>query len=322
VIAVRLLKDGVVVREALFKHLPVTLGREQGCDFPLFDGSVSRAHARIEREESGGLVLRDSGSRNGLHVGPVKVQAAPVDGLLHCLIGAVEVEIEPLVDATTQEIRLHDWRKLERRRGLSDYLRYAVVGMLGWLTMWVVEPSFWSPWQKDRGVALLGQALAALLALPLAAALLFVLLKAFGRRLRLADTLEALSRLVWLSPLASAAAYVAYYPLPATTFALVRGLLGMAVAAWIAASLAAIRRPGPSRLFRAAWATAAVLLAAGFGAIASLTSERTGQPKLDFHVQVPLAGYAGRSESLDDYWKRLDQAIGQTAAEEKRAKAE
>jgi hypothetical protein len=314
-IAVRLLKDGAVVREALFKELPVTLGRDAGCDFPLFDRSVSRGHARIERDEAGALVLRDAGSRNGLHLGPLRVAVAPVDGVLRCLVGAVEVEIEPLPGDDTQEVRLHDWRRLERRRGPRDYLRLTALGVLGWLATTLVEPSFWSPWEKDRGVALLGHALAALISLPLCGALLLVLLKAFGRRLRLGDTLDALARLLWLPPLAEAVAYLADYPLPAAASGALRALLGVAVAAWTTATLAAVRRPGPSRLFRAGWALAAALAASGLGAYASLRSKRTGEPQLDFHVQVPLGGYAGRAESLDQYFARLDQVAAQAAAQ-------
>ena len=314
-IAVRLLRDGAVIRETLFRELPVTLGRGESCDFPIFDASVSRAHARLEKDATGALVLRDSGSRNGLHVGPVRVESAAVDGLLHCLVGTVDVEIETLKDATTEEIRLHDWRKLERRRGARDYLRYTVVGVLGWLAATAVEPDFWSPWQKGRGVALLGHALGALVALPLGGALLLVLLKAFGRRLRLGDTIQTLSHLVWLSPLASLVAYLLYYPLSAAAFTSVRGLLALAVAAWATVALASIRRRGPSRLFRAAWALAVVALAGGFVVVAGLTSERAGQPHLDFYMQMPLGRYGGRSESLDAYFTRLSETAQQAAAE-------
>lgn len=314
-IAVRLLREGAIAREALFRELPVTLGRGEDCDFPIFDASVSRVHARLEKDANGALMLRDSGSRNGLHVGPVRVESVPIDGLLHCLVGTAEIEIEPLRDAITQEIRLHDWRMLERRRGSRDIFRYTLLGVLGWLAAVVVEPSFWSPWQTGRGTSLLGHALGALLALPLAGAVLLVLLKAFGRRLRLADTLETLSRLAWLSPLAGLAGSLAYYPLSAEAFASVRGLLALAVAAWATASVAAVRRRGPSRLFRAGWMFAAITIAAGFGAVAGLSSERAGQPQLDFYVQMPLGNYAGRSESLDAYFTRLSETAQQAAAE-------
>lgn len=313
-IALRLLKDGVVIREALFREPPVTLGRGESCDFPIFDASVSRSHARLERDAQGALVLRDVGSRNGLHVGPQRLETVPVDGVLHCSVGTVEVEIEPLKDVATQEIRLHDWRKLERRRGARDYLRYTALGILGWLATWITEPGFWSPWQKGRGVTLFGQALGALVALPLLGVALLVLLKAFGRTLRLADSLQTLAHLAWLSPLASVLAYLAYYPLSAGAFGAARGLLAVAMAAWAVSSAASIRRPGPSRLFRAAWALAVVVLAAGFGLVAGLTSEKTGQPHLDFYVQMPLGSFAGRSESLDAYFTRLSETAQKAAA--------
>jgi pSer/pThr/pTyr-binding forkhead associated (FHA) protein len=123
VIALRLVKDGAVVRETLFRSLPVTLGRGEECDFPLFDASVSRRHAVLERDADGALVLRDLGSRNGLHLGPQRVEKLKVASLVHCLVGTVELELEPLRDADTLEIRRHDWQSLERRRGPRAHLR-------------------------------------------------------------------------------------------------------------------------------------------------------------------------------------------------------
>jgi FHA domain-containing protein len=315
VIALRLLKDGAVVRETVFRTLPVTLGRGEDCDFPIFDGSVSRRHAVLEREPAGALVLRDLGSRNGLHVGPKRVPSVPVAALVQCLVGTVELELEPLREGDTQEIRLHDWHNLERRRGARAYLRALALGTVGWLAAWATEPSFWSPWEKGRSVSLLSQALAALVGLPLLAVVLLVLLKAFGRKLRVADALETLARLLWLAPLANVLTFIAYYPLSSSAFDTLRGLLLLAALAWGAGALAAIRRPGPSRLFRAAWAAVVVVLALGVGVVAGLSHDKTGEPELDFHVQMPIGSYAGRSESLDAYFTRLSEAAQQAAAE-------
>ena len=52
-IAVRVRRNGTFVREALFRDLPVTLGRGPENDVVLFDPSVSRAHARLEADELG-----------------------------------------------------------------------------------------------------------------------------------------------------------------------------------------------------------------------------------------------------------------------------
>ena len=314
-IALRLVKDGAVVRETVFRALPVTLGRGADCDFPIFDGSVSRRHAVLEREPAGALVLRDLGSRNGLHVGPHRVASVPVAALVHCLVGTVELELEPLRDGDTQEIRLHDWQNLERRRGARAHLRALALGTGGWLATWATEPSFWSPWEKGRGVALLSQALAALIGLPLVAVMLLVLLKAFGRKLRMADALEALARLLWLAPLANVVAFVAYYPLSSSGWGTLRGLLVLSALAWGTGALAAIRRPGASRLFRATWAATVLLLAAGFGVVADMSNDKAGEPELDFHVQMPLGSFAGRSESLDAYFTRFSETAQQAAAE-------
>ena len=59
----------------------------------------------------------------------------------------------------------------------------------------------------------MGSAIAALLLLPLASAVWLVALKAFGRKLRIADTLRAVSRLPWLGLVVFAVAYLSYYPL-------------------------------------------------------------------------------------------------------------
>ena len=314
-IALRLVKDGAVVRETVFRSLPVTLGRGADCDFPIFDDSVSRRHAVLEHDAAGVLVLRDLGSRNGLHLGPQRVASLPVAALVHCLVGTVELEIEPLRDSDTLEIRLHDWRNLERRRGARAHLRTLALGTAGWLAAWVTEPSFWSPWEKGRTVTLLSQALAALVGLPLLGVLLLVLLKAFGRKLRLADALETLARLVWLAPLVNVVSFVAYYPLSSSAYDALRGLVVLAALAWGAGTLAAIRRTGNSRLFRAAWAAALLVLAAGIGVVAGLSHDKAGEPELDFHVQMPLGSFAGRSETLDAYFAQLSLAAQQAAAE-------
>ena len=53
-IAVRVLRDGRVVRETVLSSMPATIGRGPECDLVLFDDSVSRAHARIEAGDGGG----------------------------------------------------------------------------------------------------------------------------------------------------------------------------------------------------------------------------------------------------------------------------
>lgn len=318
-IALRLLSDGAVVREAVFRDAPLVLGRGPEADFPIVDDSVSRLHARLDRDPAGHLVLTDLDSRNGLHVGPRRVAKVALAGRLRCMVGGVEVEIEADPGDVTRELRLHDWRRLERRRGPRAHLGYALLGVLGWLATVALEPAFWSPWEKGRAVALLGHALGALVTLPLVATLLLTLLKAFGRRLRLADVLAALAGLVWLLPATSLLAFLAYYALPSATFSALHALLYPAAGAWAAAVVATLRRPAPSRRLRALCALAVLAVAAGFGLVGRLAAERSGEPRPDFHVQAPIAGYAGRAEPLDDYFAAVaaeaEAAAAQAAAQ-------
>ena len=140
-----------------------------------------------------------------------------------------------------------------------------------------------------------------------------ILLKAFGRRLRMADCLRTLAQLAWLPLLLNVLSYLLYYPLSADAYGAARGALTMGFLAWGVGKTAATRRPGPTRLFRIAWGAAVVLLAAGFSMVAGMTSERTGQPQLDFHVQMPLGSFSGRSESLDAYFTSLSETAQHAA---------
>ncbi len=44
---------------------PITIGRDDDIELPLSDGSISRRHCRVEREDSGRYILVDLGSTNG-----------------------------------------------------------------------------------------------------------------------------------------------------------------------------------------------------------------------------------------------------------------
>jgi hypothetical protein len=124
------------VRETVFRSLPVTLGRGADCDFPILT-TPSLAPARgAGARPRGALVLRDLGSRNGLHLGPQRVASLPVAALVALPVGTVELELEPLRDSDTLEIRLHVWRNLERRRGARAHLRTLALGTAGWLAAW------------------------------------------------------------------------------------------------------------------------------------------------------------------------------------------
>jgi hypothetical protein len=313
VIAVRVLRDGVVVREAVFRALPVTLGRGPECDVVLFDASVSRLHARIEAEESG-PVLRDLGSRNGLRVGSARVASAPVAGLLRCRVGLAEVEIEASSDAETREIAVVDWdHGQDKRRTLVDHMGYLALGTAGILAAEVADPQFWSPWNQTKTVQLLGASLSAVIGLPLASFVLMVALKAAGRRLRFGDTLSALCRATWLLVAGFAIAYASYYLLPPGVHELLGQLLSCAV--FVAAGLIAVgvRRRRPVLLFRLAWSFALAAGYVGILATAHVAARRAGQPHSDYSVQPPLAGWTGPARDLASYEARL-RATAEAAA--------
>ncbi|MBX7187150.1 MAG: FHA domain-containing protein, partial [Vicinamibacteria bacterium] len=70
VLVIRVLREGLVVREELFRSTPVSIGRSPGCHLVLTEPSVSREHARIDRDPGGGYVIIDGAGTNGLYSGP------------------------------------------------------------------------------------------------------------------------------------------------------------------------------------------------------------------------------------------------------------
>lgn len=320
-IAIRLLHDGHVVREQVFERLPVEIGRAGGDGFSLVDGSVSRRHATLELGEDGTLELRDQDSRNGVWLGHARVARVTVAGRTRCHLGEVELEIERLAsDAPTLEVKLSELAP-ERRRGRLDLLRYLAAGVTGWIALVVLQPSFWSPWNKGLGAQLLGHGLAALVLLPLGAAVLFVLLRAFGRRLRLADTLQAVGRVMWLWPAAALVGYVGYYALPNAWLGWLGLLVSLATSATAVAVLASVRRT-PVRRFATAWAIATTLIVGGIVWTSSLAAQRAGQPNPDFHVQAPLLGAIGPAVELDDFLGAVGTLATETAADAERVRLE
>jgi FHA domain len=312
-IGIRVLRDGACVREAVFSSLPVTIGRSPASDLILLDDSVSRTHARLQADENGGLRLHDLGSRNGVHVGPARIENVAVDGLLRCRVGVVELEIEPLGEADTREIKLGDWNRFERRRTVGDQARYLLTGVLGWLAGIAIAPGFWSPWNKSRGVQLLGSGIGMLIALPLAAAVLLVALKAFGRQLRVADTLGSLAALTWIWPAYQALCFLAYYPLAAAAFGAFKTGLFTVASVVAVIVLAGVRRRPPSTRFRTVWAVVTLVLVGGLLSTIGLAARRNGEPALDFHVQVPLFGWAGRASDMDAYMARVRATAAEAA---------
>jgi hypothetical protein len=312
-IAVRVVRDGVIVREEVHRALPVRIGRGPENELVLLDESVSRAHAAVDRDPDGTLVLRDLTSRNGLRQGALRVERLRLAGSQRVHVGGVELEIFVPSADDTQEIRPED--APERRRTFRHHLGYLLVGTMGWLAYAVTRVELWSPWEKNRAGDVLTQALAALFLQPIAAFLLLVLLRAAGRRVRISDTLRAVARILWAFPLQALATMVAYYVLSPGMLSRVDGWLSSIVTIVIVVTLASVGRRGPSGGFRIAWAATLALLMVGLHAVGSIAARREGQPQTLYHVQIPLAGRTGPTASLDTYLKDLRQASADAAGQ-------
>jgi hypothetical protein len=313
VIAVRVLKEGAVVRETVLARLPATVGRDASCDLVLFDPSVSRRHAVLEQEDAG-VVLRDLDSRNGILVGGTLRKEAPLASVLHCQLGAVSLELERVPPGDTGAYSLADLQRVERRHRIARPLLAVGVGLAGFLLGTAAEPSFWSPYQKNRGLELSGQALGFLVMLLLAAFGLLIVLKAAGRTVRMADTLAACARVVWLWPAVILLRSASYYALGVDAHAFVReALLPNAAAAFGVATLAAVRRPGTSRRFRLAWAVAILAVATASEINDGLTARRAGTPALDHAVMPPVGNWTGPSVSEDAFLKAFERESAEAA---------
>lgn len=313
-IAVRLVRDGAVIREALFDRLPISLGRGAQCDFVLTDPSVSRLHARLEREAEGRVVLVDAGSVNGLHAGPSRVAQLTVGGTVRCRLGAAELEIEKVGDDATLEVRAEQWDRYEQRRSLGHHALYLGLGVLGFALRQVLEPGFWSPWQRNRASELVGSLVGILVLLPVLAFLLFIALKAAGRPVRVADTLQALARLVWLLPLWFVLASAADYLLGGAAQAAATAFLTWAATVAAIVYAATLRRPGRQRAFAIGWAVAVTVLWAGGQLATAMGQRRLGVPQNDYVVRPPLGRFAGRATDLNSYLARV-RATSKEAAD-------
>lgn len=66
----------------------VRIGRDASCDVVIDDPNVSRRHAEL-RTESGGWVLVDTNSTQGVHVAGERVQTVPIAGRVEVVLGRV-----------------------------------------------------------------------------------------------------------------------------------------------------------------------------------------------------------------------------------------
>lgn len=307
-IALRVLRHGVVVRELLVSSLPAEIGRGAGSAVVLADASVSRVHARLERDAEGRLLLRDLGSRNGLRVGARRVETAVVDGLLRCHVGGAEIEVEPIAAGDTLDVPLGAAQAPRR-----PHRPWAALGALGltaagWLALKAQDRELWSPWNDSRGVALLGTLLGALVTAALVGFVLLVALKAVGRDVHLSDTLGALARLSWCLAGLEALSIAAAYVLAPASAQRLSGLLLDGLVLGGSLYLVGLRRRGPSLGFRLAWAAGLALLMAGVETTTRLSARHEGQPSVSYDVLPPLFGWAGRSVALDAHLTRVRDA--------------
>ncbi len=310
-IAIRVLHDSRVVREALFSALPVTIGRAPGNTVVLADTSVSRSHARIECSEDGQVRVVDLGSRNGLYVDGQPLPCAVLDRSLTLRLGQTELQVATVSECPTLDVPFEARRVPDRRRGLPARLGYLAIGVAGVLAGQLLAAEFWSPWNHPRWIGLLGGAIGAAIALPAVAGAFFLVLKVVGRRIRMADTLRAVGLLAWLTPAAHVAFLLGYYPLSPSQYALFELGLGAVAGAMAFAILASVRREPRSLVFTLGWAATVLALVVGFVSVSAMTDRKRGQPSVDLKLQAPIAGYAGRTESFDSFLAAVRQAAAE-----------
>lgn len=321
-IAVRLLAEGAVVREAVFSaDAPLALGRGPECDFVIVDPSVSRQHARVRRDETGAVWIEDAASRNGLVVGGVKLERAevPAEGVLRCRLGAAELELAVASAEATLELARPQPPAHPARRALQAVAFWAA-GIAALVAAAVIQPSFWSPWDKERATSVSWLVLTAAVTLPILAFVLVGLLRIAGRRLRLRDTLRALAVVCGGWALVEAFTQAAAYALSVPAHGVLDGVLSGTAAAVSLAYLASVGRAGRRRRFFLAWVAATGALVIAMSAVERLAARQAGTPALDYDVAVPVYGLTGPAADLEGYLAlvRGDFEAGARQAEEER----
>ena len=320
-IAIRLLVDGAVVREGVFREGSALIGRGPESDFPVVDPSVSRRHARVRTDEVGAVWIEDAGSRNGLRTGAGRVEraAVPAGGTLRCWLGAVEVELAVAGADATVEIAAPAASAHGAVRALKALALWAA-GIAAWAGLILIDPGFWSPWEQDRLAKFSWVALTVSVFLPVVAFVLIGLLRIVGRRAPVGDALRALAVVSWgwvlLVLLDSAASYALRVPAHAMLEAVLRNGGAIVTIAY----LASVGRAGRGRRFFAVWAAAVAVLLVGFNAAGRLAARQAGTPQLDYDLGVPIGGGTGPASGLDAYLEgvRADFTVAEQRAEEDR----
>jgi hypothetical protein len=308
-LVVRVLREGAVTREELFRSMPIRIGRSEDCELVLTDPSVSREHARIERDPEGGFVIIDGAGTNGLYAGPKRVASERFSSHLRARLGVTEIEIEEVSASVTQPISLEDLHRLDQRRTPLTWARYILVALAALALDTVIEPEFWSPWNSQRAVGLVWQSMTALVVILISASILLGVLKSAGRKVRMADVLHHFALFSWLGPLSVVVALLAYYMVPDEFASALRSWLPSLAGVAFLAQAAAIRRPGPNFGFRARWAVAILLMLTGVEFTRSYASKRSGEPRMDHAMQAPAPGLGtGPSVSFEQYGASVEAA--------------
>lgn len=308
-LVIRVLRDGVPVREQLFPSTPIRIGRSAESDLILTDPSVSRDHARIERDPGGALVILDGSGTNGLYAGPRRVASEPLSGRLRARLGLAEIEIEEVSIEATQPISLEDLHGLDQRRTPLTWVKYIVIALAALILETILSPEFWSPWNSQRLVGVVWQGASELVAVMVIASILLGLLRAAGRKVRMADVLKHFAVFAWLRPLAVGVSLLGYYLLSDGLASSLRSWLpSLAIVAFLAQA-ATIRRPPPNRMFRARWAALVVLVLIGVELTRAYSAQRMGEPEMDHTMQAPLAGMGtGPVASFEEYSAAVEAA--------------
>jgi hypothetical protein len=309
ILAIRVLRDGVPIREEIFTSTPIRIGRAPHSDLILVDPTVSRDHARIERDQAGGLVIVDGAGANGLYAGPKRVDAERLKGRFRARLGLAEIEIEEVSADRTQPVSLDDLHQLDQRRTPLTWAKYGFIVLLALNLETLMAPEFWSPWNPQRVVGMVWQSASALVAILIFGSILLGLLRAAGRKVRMADVLQHFAAFIWLRPLAVAASLLGYYVVSDGLAGSMRSWLPSLATVAFLAQAAAIRRPPPNRAFRSMWAVALLLVVIGFDFTQSYAARRMGQPAIDQTVQVPIAILGpGPTISFERYSLAVDAA--------------
>ncbi|HEY6553080.1 MAG TPA: FHA domain-containing protein, partial [Vicinamibacteria bacterium] len=299
-IAVRLLADGVVVREVVFRGGAFVIGRAPESDFVIVDPTLSRRHALVRTDESGGVWIEDAESRNGLWVGDERVAEARLSAVrpTRFRLGAVELELAlSSADATESLARPPAQGPRPRLRAVGLWAAGVAAGALALL----IEPGFWSPWDTNRWTTFLRFGLGMAVGLPVLAFVLVGLLRVVGRKVRVSDALSTLCLLSWGSVLVSLVLLGSTYALSVRAHSVLVSVVQVVATVVIVASLASIARPGPRLRFFASWAAIVTLMMVGFGAVGALAARQAGMPELDYGVAVPILGLTGPATDVETY---------------------